>query len=84
MTRSCRFLSILVRRRALPDATPAALIQLRRGPTLEYWIALPNFYAIQTYNPRVFYAMAVTQLANALAEAQASERAAKTAENTAR
>lgn len=56
---------------ALPDATPAALVQLRRGDRNEFWVALPNFYAIQTYNPRVFYAMAVTQLANALADAQA-------------
>ncbi len=61
---------------ALPDATPAGLIQLRRGDSTEYWIALRNFYAIQTYNPRVFYAMAVTQLANELAGAQ-SESAAR-------
>jgi len=53
----------------LPDSTRAGLIELRRGDRSEYWIALNNFYAIQTYNPRVFYAMAVTQLANALADA---------------
>jgi len=58
---------------ALPDATPAGLIELRRGSSREYWVALPNFYAIQTYNPRVFYAMAVTQLANALADAQTQQ-----------
>lgn len=30
------------------------------------WIALPNFYAVMSYNPRTFYAMAVSQLAVAL------------------
>lgn len=60
----------------LPESTPAGLIELRRGSTFEYWIAMPNFYAIQTYNPRVFYAMAVTQLANSLAAAQASQTTA--------
>ncbi|WP_020648975.1 lytic murein transglycosylase B [Solimonas variicoloris] len=29
----------------------------------EYWLAFPNFYSIMTYNPRIFYAMAVAQLA---------------------
>ncbi len=29
----------------------------------EYWLGLPNFYSVMTYNPRIFYAMAVTQLA---------------------
>ncbi|WP_295681375.1 lytic murein transglycosylase B [uncultured Nevskia sp.] len=62
---------------ALPDETPVGLVQLRRGQITEYWVALPNFYAIQTYNPRIFYAMAVTQLANALADAQAAEHAAR-------
>lgn len=61
----------------LPDNQPAGLIELRRGNTREYWVALPNFYAIQTYNPRVFYAMAVTQLADALAAAQASRQTAQ-------
>jgi membrane-bound lytic murein transglycosylase B len=57
----------------LPDNLPAGLVELRRGEAREWWIALPNFYAIQTYNPRIFYAMAVTQLANALADAQTAE-----------
>jgi membrane-bound lytic murein transglycosylase B len=60
----------------LPAATPAGLIELRRGAAMEYWLGLNNFYAIQTYNPRVFYAMAVAQLANALADAQATAAAA--------
>lgn len=62
---------------ALPDGTPAGLIELHRGSDSEYWIALSNFYSIETYNPRIFYAMAVTQLARALSEAQAAEMAAR-------
>lgn len=54
----------------LPGDTPAGLLELRRPNGTEYWLALPNFYAVMTYNPRVFYAMAVTQLA---AELQAAE-----------
>jgi membrane-bound lytic murein transglycosylase B len=59
----------------LPDGTHAGLLELRRDSGLEYWIALPNFYAVQTYNPRIFYAMAVTQLAAALAQADAASPA---------
>ncbi len=62
----------------LPDSTPAGLIELRRGSHYEYWVGLANFYSIETYNPRIFYAMAVTQLANALAAAQAAEVGAAT------
>ncbi len=48
----------------LPALTPVGLIQLPldNGGS-EYWLGLPNFYAVMTYNPRIFYAMAVTQLA---------------------
>lgn len=60
----------------LPDGMAAGLLELRRNGGLEYWVALPNFYAVETYNPRVFYAMAVTQLAAALAEGQAAAGAA--------
>ncbi|MES2883859.1 MAG: lytic murein transglycosylase [Pseudomonadota bacterium] len=54
----------------MPLDTPAGLIELRRPEGTEYWLALPNFYAVMTYNPRVFYAMAVTQLAAELQAAQ--------------
>ena len=57
----------------LPADTPAGLIELRRPGGAEYWLALPNFYAVMTYNPRVFYAMAVTQLAAELQTAQADQ-----------
>lgn len=50
-----------------PD-TPAGLIALQAEPgQMRYWIGLPNFYAIMSYNPRTFYAMAVYQLSEALA-----------------
>jgi len=52
---------------ALPDEMPAGLLELSHdGGAPEYWIALPNFYSIMSYNPRVFYAMAVSELANEL------------------
>ncbi len=63
----------------LPDDAPVGFIELRRGASREYWLALPNFYAVFTYNPRIFYAMAVTQLANELAAAQAAELTASSA-----
>jgi len=64
---------------ALPEDAPVGFVELRRGAAREYWLALPNFYAVFTYNPRIFYAMAVTQLANELAAAQAAELTASAA-----
>ncbi len=58
---------------SLPGDLPAGLIQLDRSTGPEYWLALPNFYAVMSYNPRVFYAMAVSQLAAALAQPEAGE-----------
>lgn len=55
-----------------PDAQPVGLVELERADGPEYWIALPNFYAVMAYNPRVFYAMAVTELAAALKQAQSA------------
>lgn len=57
----------------LPADTPAGLVELQRPEGTEYWLALPNFYAVMTYNPRVFYAMAVTQLAAELQSAQGNQ-----------
>jgi membrane-bound lytic murein transglycosylase B len=54
---------------ALDPDTKAGLLELRRPNGPEYWLGLPNFYSVMSYNPRVFYAMAVTQLA---AEIQAT------------
>ncbi len=33
----------------------------------EYWIGLPNFYSVMSYNPRIYYAMTVSRLASAMA-----------------
>lgn len=53
----------------LPPQTPVGLIELALdGGGFEYWLALPNFYSVMTYNPRVFYAMAVAQLAMRIEE----------------
>ncbi|MGJ8668719.1 MAG: lytic murein transglycosylase B [Oceanococcus sp.] len=45
------------------------IIKLDTGASPEYWLALPNFYVIMSYNPRAFYAMAVFQLSQALLRA---------------
>ena len=59
---------------ALPGNMPAGLLELsHNNGTPEYWIALPNFYAVMSYNPRVFYAMAVTSLAYELKLAEDSQ-----------
>lgn len=50
-----------------PEDTRAGLLRLQRDEGSEFWIALPNFYTVMRYNPRVFYAMSVGQLAEAIA-----------------
>jgi membrane-bound lytic murein transglycosylase B len=56
----------------LPDSLRAGLIELPRASGTEEWIALENFYSVMSYNPQVFYAMSVAQLAEQLAQAQGS------------
>lgn len=54
---------------ALPDDFPVGILSLPLDDgSDEIWIALHNFYAVMTYNPRVFYAMAVAQLAAEITE----------------
>ena len=58
----------------LPGETPVGLLELTLGGEpggKEYWLGLQNFFSVMSYNPRVYYAMAVTQLAEALERAQA-------------
>jgi membrane-bound lytic murein transglycosylase B len=55
---------------ALPDDMPAGLVLLDRRSGPEPWVALPNFYSIESYNPRIYYAMAVTQLAAQIMRAE--------------
>lgn len=55
--------------REMDAALPAGLLQLDLEQGREFLIALPNFYAVMRYNPRVFYALSVGQLAEAIARA---------------
>jgi len=55
---------------ALPESLQVGVIELPLdNGSREYWLALPNFYSVMTYNPRIFYAMAVSQLALQIAAA---------------
>ena len=57
---------------ALPPDTPVGLVELTLSlepAEYEYWLGLPNFYSVMAYNPRVYYAMAVAQLAQELQRA---------------
>lgn len=56
--------------REMPADMPAGLLELQRNEGREFLIALPNFYAVMRYNPRVFYAMAVGDLAEAISRAR--------------
>ena len=53
--------------RLAPD-TAATLIELETADGTEHWIGLNNFYVITRYNRSPLYAMAVTQLAEAIRE----------------
>ncbi|HEU0195653.1 MAG TPA: lytic murein transglycosylase [Nevskiaceae bacterium] len=56
---------------SLPVSLPSGFVALDGATQFPAkWIASPNFYAVMSYNPRIFYAMAVSQLAAALAVAQ--------------
>jgi membrane-bound lytic murein transglycosylase B len=52
----------------------AALFTLEGQTSLEYWLALNNFYAIMKYNPRTKYAMAVVKLAEAIRNARLAQK----------
>lgn len=57
----------------LPAGTPVGIIELNLDDDgREYWIGFSNFYSVMTYNPRVFYGMAVTQLAQRIDDALAT------------
>ena len=53
---------------ALPPATPVTLLAVQGADGPEYWITLANFQVIMRYNTSALYALAVTQLAGAIAE----------------
>ncbi len=53
----------------LPQEAACALIELETpGQPPEYWVGLQNFYALTRYNRSSFYAVAVIELARALAQ----------------
>ncbi len=52
----------------LDPETPATVVALELEDGMEYWIGLNNFYVITRYNRSPLYAMAVKQLAGAIAE----------------
>ncbi len=54
----------------LDAAAPAQLISLEGKTGHEYWIGFHNFYVITRYNRSTMYALAVFQLADALAAAR--------------
>lgn len=51
----------------LPPATPVGLLELTLDEGKEYWLGLHNFYSVMSYNPRVYYAMTVSRLAQEIA-----------------
>ncbi|MGE0482950.1 MAG: lytic murein transglycosylase B [Gammaproteobacteria bacterium] len=54
-------------RRRIAEAEDAvALYRLEGRDSDEYWLGFENFYVISRYNPRIKYAMAVAQLAEAI------------------
>lgn len=53
----------------LPQEAACALIELETpGQPPEYWVGLQNFYALTRYNRSSFYAVAVIELARAIAQ----------------
>jgi membrane-bound lytic murein transglycosylase B len=54
----------------LDETTPATLVELELADGRQHWIGLNNFYVITRYNRSPLYAMAVTQLAEAIVEAR--------------
>ena len=50
----------------LPMDTAATIVELEQENGPEYWIGLNNFYVITRYNRSPLYAMAVTQLSDAI------------------
>lgn len=61
-------LGIGFERNGLDADMPATLVTLETADGHEYWIGLNNFYVITRYNRSPLYAMAVTQLAEAIRE----------------
>ncbi|MGK7297223.1 MAG: lytic murein transglycosylase B [Candidatus Wenzhouxiangella sp. M2_3B_020] len=63
-----RAMGVVFQDAGLADETPATLIEMEGESGPVHWIGLNNFYVITRYNRSPLYAMAVTQLADRLAE----------------
>ncbi|HEV7166067.1 MAG TPA: lytic murein transglycosylase B [Gammaproteobacteria bacterium] len=57
----------------IDDATEGELVALQGDSEMHYWVGLHNFRVITQYNRSPLYAMAVVQLATAIAERRAAE-----------
>ena len=57
----------------IPDDAEAVLVALQGESETSYWVGLHNFRVITQYNKSPLYAMAVVQLANAIAQRRAAE-----------
>lgn len=56
----------------LPPGTPVGIIRLDLDDGVEWWLGLHNFYSVMSYNPRVYYAMTVSLLAQEMARLDAA------------
>ena len=61
----------------LATSAPAQLIRLDGKAGDEYWVGFHNFYVITRYNRSVMYALAVAELAEAIAAEAAASRLAR-------
>lgn len=55
---------------SLGNHKEASLLRFDMGDRYQYWYGLPNFYTITRYNHSTYYAMAVWQLGQAVAQAR--------------
>ncbi|THD03601.1 lytic murein transglycosylase B [Panacagrimonas perspica] len=61
----------------LPPGTRVGVVELQLDQGREYWIGLNNFYSVMSYNPRVYYAMTVSLLAQEMARVDAERNIAR-------
>lgn len=61
----------------LPPDTRVGIVELQLDQGREYWVGLNNFYSVMSYNPRVYYAMTVSLLAQEMARVDAERNIAR-------